>query len=432
MNLHRAAAAVVIPLAASIHAFGYYSVRSMAWRQGIDHLQLDISTLTTAMSMASTAGFFGMIAAVVFGALAGAPATAGVGVLLAAIGAVIQAFSWSTWGFGAGLAITGFGVGMYRPALIVSALRPFGANKQAARLVLLLVIYASTNLASIPSSLVGSLASSFGSTAITLVILLGAACSGAAALLFFGLASSGFVGVTQLEGSISGKHLVSAAVAVVIGGAGFAAWTFASDLQWAAMGDMFGGSSAVFYINPVVNVGACLTFATAFGMSQLAGWRPSAMAVAGGGMICAAMGLFPSIAVEYVGMPLVLLCVVVGAIGEGLLWAGLMAAAAADLHWRIAMIPAAMLTATTASTNMISQALGYYSGTSAGFGATVLAAAVGISGLLLLGAALPLRSWMADEPDEADGKVPPGVDPYGFSDVATTVPKNQSPDTKSP
>lgn len=425
MNLHRAAAAVVIPLAASLHAYGYYSVRSLAWRQGTEHLGLEYPVLSTAMSAATTAGFFGMIAAVVLGALAGGPATAAVGILIAAIGAMIQAFTWTPFGFGVGLVTTGFGAGMYRPALIVSALRPFGANKQAARLALLLVIYAATNLASLPASTVSSLTEQLGGAATTGMIVFGAASSGIAALLFVGLAWSGLAGVKQYEGSISAKRLMASAVAVGVGGAGYVAWTLANDLQWAAMSRNYDGSMLLFQLNPVVNVLACLTFAGGFGMAQLAGWRPPALGVAGVGFVLAAIGFFPSVGVEYVGMPLVLACIVIGAVGEGLLWAGIMSAAVADIHWRLAMIPAAMFTAGSAGINLFSYLFRLDGGSSAGVGATILAVVVGIAGMLLVTASWPLRSWLADEPD---GPAQAGVDPYGFSEAATTLPARTPPD----
>ena len=420
MNPHRVSAAVLIPLAAALHAFGYYSARSMAWRHGIDNLQLDSSTIGTAMSVATTAGVFGLLAAVVLGALAGAPLTAAAGLLVAAAGVVVQSVASSSWGYGLGIATAGFGAGMYRPAMIASALRPFGSAGPAARIALLLSVYAGTNFAALSSGFVGSAIQGMGSAATSMAMVAGAMCSGTAALLFLVLAGAGFVGGPQEHGSYSGRTLGASAVAVVIGGPAYAAWTLGGELQWRALGEMFGSSNTLFYVNPAVNVAACVAFAAGFGGVHFSGVRPPALAVAGVGFVCAGVGLVPSAAAQLGGLPLAVACVVIGAVGEGLLWAGLMSAVVGALHWRLAIIPPAMVTAASTGTNMFSGLLGYYPGSSAGWGATLLAIAVFVGGIVLLAAAWPLRKWLDDDDPGVDPGPTETVDPYGFRELSSS------------
>lgn len=388
----RVATAVVVPLVVLIHAFGYYAARAGMWGHLYGRLGLAPDAVSVLLASGTVLTLAGTGAAVLVGALLGPLPTMALGLGLYALGAAGQALAPETASFGAALSLSSFGAGMYRPAMLVACLRPFGAGWESARTGVLLLAYGAANLGALPSGfLSGFVVDRVGAAP---MMLFSCVLSGLAAVVCLALFGGSWFVEAEPEPEPEAGPLVVAGVVTVAGGLGFAAWTFGVDLQWEALAR----EPWLYQVNPVVVVLTTTLGALGCFGAQFAGVRVPAMALAGVGLLSCAVGLAATPAFAVVGIAAMLPALVVGALGEAFVLSPLVAQAAGGLHFRVAILPAAVLVGASSFTSLLGRGMDAagVSGWIGGIGAVGMAAACALVGIGLVVAGVLPR-----EPDSA-------------------------------
>jgi hypothetical protein len=417
MNLPRLAAALLVPLAALLHTFGYYASRSLQWRLLYDSYQASSDEISVLMSGGTGAAMAGALSALLIGAALGPAPTAALGLAIYAGGTMIEAWSSDLALFATGSLAAQFGLGLYRPAMIAAAVRFFSRRDLPLAALVLTLCYGGVNLAALMASGASALMMNFGASGASLSFALSAALSLGAAvihLVYFG------VGFTSRDGpgSLGIPALTASAVVGAVGAVGLATWAVATDLQTTALTrDLFVGTW-MWNINPLVVALTCGGMLLGLGALHVSGVRLPLAAVAGLGLLLSAVGLLPSFLAGVGSAGIFVVLTVIGAVGEALTWGPLAAAACGGVHFRVAIVPAVGITVASYGASFFSRAFDTFdAGATVGGGvASVLSLGVALAGVALLAAAWPLERWVrAREPEEGDApEEAGGLDPYGF------------------
>lgn len=409
MNVTGVATVVVLLVVSALHALGYYAGRSQLYLLASGAYEVPVASLASVFSAQLGASMVGILLAVPVSAVVGPAATAGLGLAAYAVAAGLAAAAPDGTTFLAATTAAGLGVGMYRPALWAALARAFPSGLESARVAAAVALYAGVNLAALPAPVVGTwLAEVAGGAA---VLGASAAASGLGALAAAGLVLASFLaGPPDTEparaGGLGLPVLAVSAGTVLLGGLGLAAWTLGSDGQYGgALGALAADRPWLWSLNPAVVLGTGLLAAVALAAAAMSGRRVPTLLVAGGGMVVAGLGLVP---VDLLGGSLgaAVAVVALGAVGEALMVAPLFARACGDVHFRVAVLPAALLslamTLPSAAGVVLREATAVL-GPWLGVGTAV---SLVVGGGLLLAAALPAhRLLVAVEPEDDQAPV---------------------------
>lgn len=414
--------AFLLPFALTIHTLGYYAARSSVW-QHASALGAPVADIRDLLTFSVVAMACGALLSAGVGAVAGPLPTLILAMLASAAGSSVIAASSGMAGLSLGLAIVSVAAGALHRALQVGLAREFGRGWESARTAVLLLAYGGVNLAALPSGFLSvGLREVVGDEAGRAVFAGSAALTLLAAGLAAGLLWFGWSTVRAEDRRLHGPTLAVVAVTVGVGGVALSAWEVAFGVQTELITQSFSSSldgAWIYSINPAVVLITSILAALGLGVAQALKVAVPGLAVAGlGGLLCA-VALVPTVTLGEgeAGIALLVGLVVVGAIGEPLLWAGLLSRVTGEVDVRLTLVAAALLGVAGYSGGTVRRALGeLLEGPAGAVAASGLGGVLGVTGVLMLIAAWPVRSWLGSTSmDDDDSPAPPsGVDPYGF------------------
>lgn len=389
-NGQRIAAAVLGPLAAFQVALGWYGARAVFGPYATTVLGAAYTDFRIIYSLSTLATTAGALVGAALAAGVGPGPTATVGLLVGAASAAAMWFGGST-GFYAGMGLMGFGVGFGRTALFAAVARPFGRLHGELRFAVLALVYAAVNLGALAATaeqpllpdLHWAFAVSVGA------FIAGALATGALTATRYALPTDLGPGTAEVREPAA---MALPAFALLFGG-GTAALV--------ALGQQF-ASSRIYdgtlapptwftFVNPPIVIGGCLGLAAAALGAHLAGVKVPWLVVAGAGLALNGVAALITLAVPHLGLGVAVAAEVVGALGETLQVAPLLAVVLGGLYWRDATAFAAVLSTFAALASLFAPPLDQLA-TAAGLGDVALAA-IGVC-TLLGGVLVAVGGWL--------------------------------------
>jgi hypothetical protein len=400
-HVARAASVIGVPLAVGMSALAYYGIRSqwMVFARDEFGMGFDRTTLTELSMVAVLVGTCG---GVIVGAIGGpAPATA-FGLSIAVVGALGIAGAHTFEGFQAAAVVMSVGYGVYRAGAFAAVVRWLGRGWEPLRIAACALCYGFVNSGAVLAVGAQGLAHAFGARALFFAM---AMVFGAAALVMAGVFAAGFAAPAETGPGTSQTFdptgTAAALFVALLGSAALMAWTLASIFGFDVQSSQITAAPLpewVDQLNPAVVVVTCTLLAGFCAVGQLIGARIPALGLAGLGLLTSAAGYALGLLVP--GVPGAALGAVVGGVGESLTFGPLASRVAGEVHFRLSVVPMAILTASTMAVT-----LAWYLLTGGGgqsqlsmLGAIATTALCAVLGFALLAVAIPLQAWVFGEP----------------------------------
>lgn len=326
---------VGVPILVFLFTIAYYGTRMNEWILA-DMSGVDRYTVTGFGTAGSVAGL--VVGALVGAAVGGAGATV-VGILAYIAGVILMA----TGSYTAGLVFTSLGRYCFNVGVAASLAR--GPRNEGSRVAMFALLYAAVNLGALFNTPMSWIVEMVGPTA-----LLGA-CAGLAILavvisvpIFLLQLLRPPESAEQVSSGLRPELLVTVGITAAIVAPTYALWELGGSLQWRGLDGSFG--RLFFLLNPVIAIGSATLLGVVAGGASLARLQAPALIVAGVGGLLLALGQLPSALgdLTFAALPL-LIGQVMSGLGEPLFFAGVQARLLGGVHWRLAPVFAALLSA---------------------------------------------------------------------------------------
>lgn len=353
-DAYRVAAFVVLPLLAGLQALGWYMARSTTWLYQVQVLGESYASSSTSFAFSQLATVAGCVLSALIAALVGPLPTAALGFALAAVGTALLAMAPDAATFATTSLVTGLGVGLYRPALVGAAAVAFersGGLRVAVLALMYVAINAAAMVAPYPATALFETTPTAGFWALAGAVTV-------AGVVTLGLFAASFVGRTAEAAPPppDGVAIAAGLGVAALGAAGMAAWSIGFDAHWQAVYGTGLAAGWWGFVNPMVVIFAGVLVAAMGVVAHVLAMRPPLLILVGGGLTLLGVGLAPATLIP--GSVGVVAGSVLGGVGEALVWSSLVTRATERMHWRLAVVPPAMLVAATGLAHVAGDVVG--------------------------------------------------------------------------
>lgn len=367
---------VGVPVLVLLFSFAYYASRTNNWMisqmYGID--------LSLVSGFGTAGSFAGLVIGAAVGAAVGGAGASVLGILLYILGVGLLA----TGNVVSGLVLTAAGRYTFNVGAAASLAR--GPRNEGSRVAMFALMYAAINLGALLNTPMTWVSEAFGPN-----VMLGA-CAGFALLALF-IAVPIFLlqlarppeSAEQVAAGLHPALLTTVGVTALIVVPTYTLWSLGSNLQWLGFDVSFG--RVFFLVNPLLVIATATLLGILAGAASLARIQAPALIVAAVGAVLFALGLLPSGLRDLTSaaLPLFIGQVMFG-LGEPLFFAGVQARLLGGVHWRLAPVAAALLSAcglvaSSLSSLMETLPVGGITGSVLGVGVLLGGIALGVYGV---------------------------------------------------